>query len=1098
MFFRKFSVALLLSYFFFFGGCRKHNATLFDRLSVNETGIDFNNKLKENDPEFSIINYPYFYNGGGVGIGDINNDGLDDVFFTGNMVRNKLYLNKGDFEFKDISVSSGIAEIAGWSTGVTLVDINADGWFDIYVCRSGLAEEKERTNLLYINNHDLTFTESAAKFGLNQAGYSTQAAFFDYDRDGDLDMFLINQSAPEFSRGYIDYIETRSQAADSIMANALFRNDEGHFLNVSEQAGIKSNIFTFSLGINTSDINQDGWPDVYISNDFEESDYIYINNRQGGFVNQISQQMDHTSLYGMGVDVADYNNDLLPDIITLDMLPESNYPQKMHIGSDNFTRFNFQFGNGMSYQYMKNTLQKNNGDGTFSEIGQLAGISNTDWSWSPLFADFDNDGLKDLFVTNGYKRDNTDLQFMAYAMDESQRAAQSRESINVAEYISKMPGIHLPNYIFKNRGEDRFENRIKDWGFDHNTFSHGAAYADLDNDGDLDLVTNNTDEYAGVYRNNSEKQAHVNFIKIKLSGDAKNKYGIGSRIYVYAGVDQFYVEQTPVRGYQSSMLGNVLVGLGQHTSIDSLRIVWPDQSSQLILNVPAKKDISIRFEDAKSYVPSNIVPALLKESEKINFTHQENNVNDFATQSLMPHFFSHNGPCTVTGDVNADGLTDIFIGGAKGQASVLFIQAKDHSFSKLTTAVFEQDSISEDKDATFFDADGDGDLDLYVVSGGYEFDESSPALQDRLYVNDGKGRFTKSQGQLPVNLTNKNCVRPVDFDLDGDLDLFIGGGVVPGNYPFASPSKIYFNDGKGNYSTIKPANAALGIVNDAYWLDLDNDGKKDLIVAGEWMQLKAFLSKDPLFVEATNQWFPFPSNGWWNSMAAGDFDRDGDIDLVIGNQGLNSPLRPDEKHPMKMYYADIDENGSVDPIITYFIGEESVPLPLRDDLLGQVPSLKKKFLDYRVYAKADIQDILSPEQLASSPVLMANCFETVYLENTGKEFLKRKLPVEAQFSSVHAIAVTDINQDGNLDIILAGNNIYNRIIISSNDANHGMVMLGDGKGNFKYVAQNKSGLSVRGDVRSMATIGENIFFGVNNSKLKAYTLPVIPMSARKK
>ena len=1073
----------------FLSACKKNESTLFTRLSAHESGIHFRNILKEADPELSIMGYPYFYNGGGVAIGDINNDGLEDVFFTGNMVSNRIFLNKSNLAFEDISEHSGISAYKGWSTGVTMADVNEDGWLDIYVCRSGLPTESDRKNLLFINNHDLTFTESASRLGLDDAGYSTQGSFFDFDLDGDLDLFLINQSSPRFSRGFLDYLQARVTTADSTLANKLFRNDSGHFTNVSEQAGIHSNVFTFSLGVSTADINQDGWPDIYVSNDFEEGDYLYINNHGGGFTYTLAQKIDHGSLYGMGVDVADYNNDLLPDIIVLDMMPESNYPQKMHLGSDNFNRYNYQFRNGMFYQYMQNTLQKNNGDGTFSEIGQLAGIAKTDWSWSPLFADLDNDGLKDLFVTNGYKRDNTDMQFMGYAMDQSLQARKGDKTMNVQEYISHMPGISIPNYVFKNQGLDHFENKIKEWGFDHNTFSHGAAYADLDNDGDLDLITNNTDDDAGVYRNNSETLLKNNFLNIELKGSSRNAMGIGSTIYAYAGKEQFYVEQNPVRGYQSSVGYFLHLGLGGHSMLDSLRILWPDHTSQLLLNSQVNKTIKLRIQDAKNYsVPWNITPPWMKESGAPDFKHKENEENDFTKQFLLPHFFSHNGPCMTQGDVNGDGMADIFVGGAKGQPGAIFLQTKDHLFSKLLTPALEADSASEDMDAAFLDADGDHDMDLYVVSGGYEFEENSPWLQDRLYLNNGKGNFTKSEGLLPSNLANKKCVRPVDFDLDGDLDLFVGGNVVMGNFPFSSPSKVFFNDGKGNFSATKPANAALGIVNDALWIDLDKDGKKDLIVASEWMPLKAFLTHGPLFVDASPQWFPFASNGLWNCIASGDFDNDGDIDLVAGNFSLNSPLKADEQHLLQLYYLDIDGNGSVDPVITHFIGNESVPLAFRDDLIGQVPALKKKFYDYALYAKATINEILTPDQLSKSSVLKVNTLSSIYLENTGKGFVRRDLPAEAQFSSLYAIVAADLNKDGNLDLVLGGNNQYNRIYLGRQDANHGVVLQGDGKGNFHYLSQKESGLKVRGDVRSILVEGDKLIFGINNAAVRAYVI----------
>jgi len=1069
--------------------CHRGSPTLFTRLSENKTGVDFKNLLKEDDPKFSILSYPYFYNGGGVGIGDINNDGLPDILFTGNMVDNALFLNKGGFEFDNITQHAGIAAKKGWCTGVAMVDINQDGWLDIYICRSGLPNANDRKNLLFINNQDLTFTESASPYGLDDAGYSTQASFFDYDKDGDLDMFLINQSDPKYSRGYLDYVQTRTQKADSTLANKLFRNDNGHFCDVSRQAGIQSNVFSFSLGISTTDINQDGWPDVYVANDFEERDYLYINNHNGTFTDSMAEEMDHNSLYSMGVDVADYNNDLLPDVVVLDMLPEGNYALKMHMGGDNYTQNNYMFRNGMFYQYMKNSLQKNNGDGTFSEIGQLAGISNTDWSWSPLLADFDNDGCKDLFVTNGYKHDNTSMEFIVYSMDQSQHIQSGGKAPGIQEYISHMPGISLPNYIFRNEGNDHFENKVHDWGFDHNSFSHGAAYADLDNDGDLDLVTNNTDDVAGLYRNNNEILLKNNFLKIKLRGDPKNPTGIGAKVYAYAGLDAFYFEQNPVRGYQSSVDNDLHVGIGQHPSLDSLRIRWPDNTSQLVLNSKANSILTLNIQHATRYEsPSVVGKKLLEETEAPDFRHIENEENDFAKQFLLPHFFSHNGPCLVKGDVNGDGTVDLFVGGAKGQSGVIFLQNKDHVFKKMLSAALESDAANEDVDAALFDADGDKDLDLYVVSGGYEFAENSPLLQDRLYINNGKGIFTKSTGQLVQNYTNKKCVRPVDFDDDGDIDLFIGGSVVPGKYPLFSPSKIYFNSGKGNFTSIKPANANLGIVNDAIWLDLNHDGKKDLIVAGEWMPLKAFLTQGPLFVDVSKQWFPFPSDGWWNCLASGDFDKDGDIDLVVGNYGLNSHLKANENHPLQLYYSDIDGNGSVDPIITHYIGSESVPLALRDDMIGQVPVLKKKFNDYAIYAKAGITEILSADQLATTPVLKASTMTSIYLENTGQRFIRKELPVEAQVAPVHAIAVTDLNHDGNDDLILAGNNLSNRIYLGRDDANHGVVLLGDGKGNFHYLPQPQSGLHLKGEVRSVVVEGDRVFFGVNNEALKSYRI----------
>ncbi|HTH56670.1 MAG TPA: VCBS repeat-containing protein [Cyclobacteriaceae bacterium] len=1067
--------------------CKQETPTLFTRLQADKTGVTFNNQLQEDNPELSIMNYPYFYNGGGVAVGDFNGDGLQDLVFTGNMVKNGLFINKGHFEFEDITEKSGIASAGGWCTGVTVADINSDGWQDIYICRSGLPTPESRKNLLFINNGDLTFKESAALYGLDDSGHSTQASFFDFDKDGDLDVFLINQSDPKFSRGNLDYIQNRFQKSDSALSNKLYRNDNDHFVDVSKQAGITSNIFTYSLGLSTSDLNQDGWPDIYVGNDFEEPDYMYINNGDGTFSDELAKRIDHTSLFSMGIDVADYNNDLQPDILQMDMLPEGNYAQKMHLAGDNYNRYNQQFLRGMFPQYMKNSLQKNNGDGTFSEYGQMAGLSNTDWSWSPLVADLDNDGKKDVFITNGYQRDNTDMQFVVYAMAQSQRIQNGEKAPSVQEYISHMPGIRLPNYVFKNKGDDHFENKVKDWGFDQPTVSQGAAYADLDNDGDLDLVINNTRESAGVYRNNCEQLLKHNFLKIKLEGAIKNKDAIGAKVYVYAQAEQLYVEQNPVRGYQSSVDRTLHVGLGVHQSVDSLRIVWPNKLSQLIKKVSVNQTLTLRMQEGARHKGSKAADQLVVEKPNFEFVHSEREVNDFARQFLLPHAFSHAGPCMASGDINGDGLMDVFVGGGYGQSGAIFVQGGDRTFRKSPTS-YSENIQSKDTDAVLFDADGDHDLDLYVVSGGYEFEENSPLLQDRLYMNNGKGVFAKTTGLLEKNFSNKKCVKPVDFDGDGDLDLFVGGNVVPGGFPTAAPSKIYFNDGKGNFIKNKPANAQLGIVNDALWVDLDKDGRKDLIVVSEWMPLRVYLAQGSLFKDVSSKWFPFGSSGWWNCLAAGDFDNDGDIDLVAGNLGTNSQLKVDDNHPMKLFTADVDGNGSTDPIITYYHADESFPLALRDDLIGQVPSMKKKFMDYTQYAKAGINDILTKDQLAKAPVLTTNQLKTLYLENTGASFVPRELPVEAQAAPVFAIAVLDLNKDGNLDFILAGNNSKNRIYLGRDDANHGSVMLGDGKGNFHYLPQQKSGLNLRGDVRSLVTDGKSLLFGVNNAAVKAYLI----------
>ena len=1061
---------------------------LFTKLSKSETGVDFRNLLQEEHAEFNILHYPYFYNGGGVAVGDINNDSLPDIFFTGNMVKNRLFVNKGNLEFENITTKAGIAEKEGWCTGATMVDINQDGWLDIYICRSALSNVSLRKNLLFINNHDLTFTEQAAQYGLDDPGYSTQASFFDYDKDGDLDMFLINQSTPEYSRGKIEFIQLRNKKGDPSLENKLFRNDNGKFVNVTSQSGITSNVLTFSLGLSTADINQDGWPDIYVANDFKEPDYLYINNGDGTFTNKISQAIDHNSLYSMGIDVADYNNDLLPDIIVLDMLAENNHDQKMHMGGDNYTQYSHLFRNGMFYQYMKNTLQKNNGDGTFSEIAQLSGVSNTDWSWSPLLADYDNDGLKDLFISNGYKRDNTDIQFIIYSMNESLRIQKGGDAVNISEYISHMPGISLPNYIYKNTARDHFENKVKEWGFDHDTFTNGAVCVDLDNDGDLDLITNNVEDYAGIYKNNSETVVKNNYLKIKLNGKPENPAGIGAKIYAYSGNDSYYLEQNPVRGYQSSVYGELHLGLGQRAAVDSLRIIWPDNATQLVRNIQTNKTIQLSISSAsgKFYYKQSQKP-LLAETNAIAFEHHENYENDFLRQFLLPHFYSHNGPALAKGDMNSDKQEDLFIGGAKGQPSELFINSSKGLVKKEKSGI--DDPGSEAKDAAIFDVDGDKDLDLYVVNGGYEFQEGDALLQDRLYINDGKGKF--AQKELPANLNNKTCVRQTDIDNDGDIDLFIGGGVVPGKYPAASPSKVYLNDGHGVFSDQTSNylnNITLSIITDAAWIDLNKDGKIDLVTVGEWEPVRAFINTGKAFAEESKKYFPFASNGWWNKILCEDMDKDGDMDLVIGNFGMNSQLHATETQPLQIYYTDIDGNGSVDPVITHYINGVSYPMVPRDDMVGQVPSLKKKFIDYGVYANASIRDIIPADKFDKTPVLSAQTLSTVYLENQGGNFIEKLLPVQAQYAPVYSMLATDLDKDGNLDLILAGNNKYNRIYLGNCDANHGVVLLGDGKGNFSYSPQYQSGLNLKGDVRSAVQVNDLILFGVNDSKIRAYKI----------
>jgi enediyne biosynthesis protein E4 len=1091
---KVFTTCLSLVFILFFIACKKNDNTLFTKLPETETGLNFRNLLKEDDKTFNIIFYPYFYNGAGVAAGDLNNDGLNDIFFTGNAVKNRLFINQGNFKFEDITVKSHVAEMAGWCTGVTMADVNEDGWLDIYVCRSALKSEHLRRNLLFINNHDLTFTESAATYGLDDPGYSTQASFFDYDLDGDLDMFLINQSTPDFSKGQIDYIQNRHKKLPVSLENKLFRNEHGKFVNVTAEAGISSNVFTFSLGLNTTDINQDGYPDIYIANDFKEPDYYYTNNGNGTFTNRMDRSMQHNSLYSMGVDVADFNNDLLPDIIVADMLAEDNYAQKMHMGGDNFTQYHHLFSNGMFPQYMKNCLQKNNGNGTFSEIAQLSKVSNTDWSWAPLFADFDNDGSKDLFITNGYKRDNTDIQFVVYSMNQSLRIQRGGDAVNVSEYISHMPGISLPNYIYRNSGQDSFESKIIEWGFDHATFSHGAAYADLDNDGDVDLITNNTDDYAGVYRNNSERLTQNHFLKIKLKGDKKNPYGIGAKLTIYSEAGTQYAELNPVRGFQSSCDMTLHFGLGEENFCDSVRVVWPGGKTQTIHNVAVDKTLPLNLADAHftSTARNDLFEPLFQASDVFDYKHIENDENDFTRQFLLPHFLSHNGPSIATADVNKDGLDDVLVTGAKGRPAELFIQKRDGSFSKKPNPVFEDDKNAEDVDAVFFDADGDNDPDLYVVSGGYEFRSDDPLLADRLYLNDGSGTFAKTIDRIPRSSYSKKCVSPADIDADGDTDLFIGSAFVPGRYPESSQSMILLNDGHGKFKQDEHFVKSLGAINDAIWIDVNNDKRPDLVAAGEWTGIKIFVNSSQGLQDQSSTWLENPYTGWWTSLVSSDFDNDGDADFIAGNYGTNSQLTASIQNPLQVYFDDFDKNGSVDPIVTHYIKGKSFPMIPRDDMIGQMPSMKKKFPLYEPYANATIGDILSPEQISSCNKLAATTLNTTYFENRSGRFVEHRLPVEFQYAPIYAMTIMDVNGDGFSDIVACGNNEYNRIYLGRHDANNGFVFLNDGKGNFSHLSQRKSGLNIRGDVRSLAQVMDVLIIGINNDSLMSYRLSISP------
>jgi hypothetical protein len=869
--------------------------TLFKLLSPEQTHIDFSNTLTEG-LNTNVLMYQYFYNGGGVAIGDLNGDGLQDIYFTGNMTDNKLYLNKGHMKFTDVTATAGVAGRPGpWKTGVTLVDINGDGKLDIFVCYSGHLGPDKRVDQLFINqgndsNGVPIFKEMAAKYGLNFPSYSTQAYFFDYDRDGDLDMLLVNHSPQRLSIVDDITVSDLMSKTDNEAGIRLFRNDNGQFHEVTKQSGIINSPLSYGLAAGIADINGDGWPDIYISNDYNVPDRLYINKGNGTFTDELPKQIGHTSFYSMGNDVADINNDLMPDIYTLDMLPEDNKRQKLLFGSDNYEAFNLNLRVGFYYQYMRNMLQVNNGNNTFSEVGQVAGISNTDWSWAPLFADYDNDGWKDLFITNGYTRDYTNMDFLKFMGDNLRDRQVMRQDL--LRLVSQMPSSDVESYFFKNNGDLTFTNTSADWGINQPSNSNGAAYADLDNDGNLDLVVNNINKPAFIYQNQATTQNKNHYLAINLKGADKNTQGIGAKLIIYNGSKKQYLEQMPTRGYQSSVSPVLHFGLGADKKVDSLRIIWQRGKTQLLKNIKGDQQITLNEKDAAGNNAKSAVikPLFAEVKSPVNYHETLNTTNDFKRQPLLVNPLSFSGPCVIKGDVNGDGLEDVYVGGANGKAGSLYIQQKGGGFILKNEPAFDADKKSTDATALFFDANGDGKPDLYVCSGGYgDYMPNDPVLQDRLYINDGKGNFSKSIEALPQMLSSKGCVKAADINGDGKLDLFIGGRVVPGRYPETPESYILINDGKGHFTNqtlqYNPALKNLGMVTDAAWVDMNGDKKLDLVVVGEWMPVTVFENTNGKLVDATAKYFDKKYTGWWNCLQVSDINHDGHPDLVVVTWG---------------------------------------------------------------------------------------------------------------------------------------------------------------------------------------------------------------------
>ncbi|MBX2945447.1 MAG: VCBS repeat-containing protein [Cyclobacteriaceae bacterium] len=1064
-------------------GCNpkaKTDERLFDFLPPERTGIKFRNDLVF-DEAFNIFTYRNFYNGGGVGIGDFNKDGLPDIYFTCNQGQNKLYLNKGDFRFEDITEQAGVGGSRAWSTGVAVADINGDGLLDIYVCNSGDIKGDNKQNELFINNGDLTFSEQAERYGLADQGFSTHAVFFDYDNDGDLDLYLLNNSYQAI--GSFNLMQNIRHVRDSVGGDKLFRNDGDRFTDVSEAAGIYGSIIGFGLGITVGDVNNDGWMDIFISNDFFERDYLYINNHDGTFKEVLESAMPSISAASMGADVADINNDGWLDIFVTDMLPEDDYRLKQITTFDNWDRFTYGHSNGYHYQLTRNMLHLNNGNQTFSDISRLAGVEATDWSWGALIFDVDNDGSKDIFVANGIHQDITDLDYLSFIADEKTiKRIVSKQGVDYKALIEPIPIHPVPNYLFQNKGNLQFVNKAGKWGLAEKTHSNGAAYADLNNDGALDLVINNVNNYAFIYEN---KQLQVspsnNFIKFELTGIGKNTSAIGARVEVKAGDNLFIVEQMPNRGFQSSVDQKLIVGVGSHQLLDSVKVYWPSGRLTSLATVKSNQELKLNEKDgleirAKAMFNGPAVFSKLERKPFFEYTHRENPFVDFDRDRLTYHMLSTQGPALAVGDVNGDGREDVFLGGARGYAAALYMQQTSGEFQRATAPAFNDDAASEDVQAIFFDFDNDGDLDLFVASGGNEFTVGAPELVDRIYKNDGSGNFVRTpQRGLSTQARITGTAKAGDFDGDGYLDLFVGVRADPFAYGIPPSGFIYRNDGQGNYEdvtqAVAPMLSGLGHITDACWTDYDKDGDLDLLVVGEWMHPVLLENSKGYFRDRSTEVGFDKYSGWWNTVQEADLNSDGYTDFVLGNHGLNSRFKGSDHTPLYLFTNDFDGNGTLEHIYARDVGGKILPFTLKHEIVAQMPSLKKKYLKYESYNKHTVQDIFTPTQLKDAHVLTANFLSSsIMLNNGGKKFKIQALPIEAQITPVYSILADDFDKDGNTDLLLGGNLYEAKPEAGRYDASYGTFLKGSGDGNFVNIPSRLCGFSVTGAIRKMQRI----------------------------
>ena len=1124
---------LLRNYFitlslFFLSACSLKKP-LFELVKSSSSGVHFNNEILEND-SLNVLDISNVYNGGGVGIGDFNNDGLPDIYFTGNKVSNKLYLNKGEMQFKDITEEAAVTGEGRWSRGVSVVDINNDGWLDIYVCVTLDKDANKRKNLLYINkglnaSGVPQFKEEAAAYGLADTSFSTMASFFDYDKDGDLDMFLVVNEIKDPHTPNV--FHPKDQDPSFFSSCKLFQNNydanlqHAVFTDVSAKAGIIREGYGHSVVV--TDINKDGWPDIFVTNDYLPNDYLWINNQNGTFTDQLSTYFKHTSLNSMGVDVADVNNDGLVDFCTLDMNPRDNYRKKMMLNPNSYQTFQNNDLYGYNYQYVRNTLQINQGPRVnkndsigapiFSEIGFLSGIAETDWSWTPLLMDFDNDGHRDLIITNGFPKDVTDHDFITYRNKAYSFASKQ-------QLLVEIPEVKIHNYAFKNNANFTFSDVTQDWGLKMPTFSNGAAYVDLDNDGDLDLVINNINDEASIYQNKQRQLSKENshFIQVELKGDSLNKNAVGAFITLYYEKGQKQVwENTPYRGYLSTVQNRAHFGLGKVNNIDSIKVQWSSGQTQVVMHPKVDEKITIQWEPTSP--KENAVNAIfathslfkeITDNVNIHYVHNQEDFVDFNIQKLLPHKFSEYGPAIAVGDINQDGLDDMIVGGASHYSAQIFTQQQNGSFKQtsLLSNVTYANKPNSDQGILLLDVDADGDLDLYITAGGYEFNTNDKNYQDQLYINNGKGVFTKDTTAIPLNTTSKLCVRAVDYDKDGDLDLFISGRVDPWNYPKPVSSFIYRNDSKNGHikytevtATVAKDLEKIGLVCDALFTDFDNDGWPDLILAGEFLPISFLKNEKGVFKNITATSGIQSQRGLWNTITAGDFDNDGDIDYIVGNTGKNSFYRASEKYPISIYAKDFDNNGSYDAFPTLFLPTshtdealKEYPAQTRDDIVKQMIGMRSKFQNYKTFAKATKDQLLTKEQLASAQVVRANNLSSSYIQNKGGgKFEMTPLPIEAQFSVLNGMQVDDFDGDGNLDLLINGNDYGTEVSVGRYDALNGLLLKGNGQGQFSALSILESGIFIPGNGKALVKLrgaSGNYLMAAsqNRGPLKVYTL----------